>query len=166
MYDPHDRLHACSPPKEAKRLASWRLGTAAGLGRVRRSKRDNSNHGNETAPQNQVAPILPHAEERWEDRTDAPCPLREAWQQGLRVNAPEVDGEEARLYSPLDALIVKRDGVMRTVLNADYRRLDANGYIQCESCDHLADPLDGECRWCGSSLGGGGGGIVIRQGGQ
>jgi hypothetical protein len=97
--------------------------------------------------------ITSHARARWAARTPVsdPIALRRAWARALEVRAPEVDGEAVRLYPPYGLLLVKRDGVLRTVLCADYGRLDARGYATCSKCGCLDDPLTGsECNWCGA----------------
>ena len=98
--------------------------------------------------------ISDHATARWAARTPVATPigLRHAWATGLVMQAPEVDGDEVRLYPPYDLLMVKRGGIIRTVLHADYRRLDATGYQRCHECGDLHDPLTGsECQWCGTT---------------
>ena len=113
--------------------------------------------------------IIDHAKEvRWAERTDSndPGSLRAAWRQSIRVWSPEVNGEMVRLYAPQDLLLVKRDGVVRTVLHADYTRLEIGGFTRCEHCGNLMNPLEGnDCPWCDNpltadgpviSLGGGG----------
>jgi hypothetical protein len=118
-------------------------------------------------PTEQPTTITGHARCRWATRTPIsdPVALRRAWSKGLDVEAPEVNGEAVRLYPPHDLLLVKRDGVLRTVLNADYSRLDATGYAKCSGCGCLDDPLTGdECSWCGASLDLPGGITISRRG--
>jgi len=69
-------------------------------------------------PTEQPTTITGHARCRWATRTPIsdPVALRRAWSKGLDVEAPEVNGEAVRLYPPHDLLLVKRDGVLRTVL--------------------------------------------------
>lgn len=120
------------------------------------------------SPTEQPPQITDHARARWASRTPVPDPvaLRHAWSRGFEVQASEVDGETVRLYPPYDILLVKRDGVLRTVLNANYDRLDATGYAKCSECGCLHDPLTGsKCRWCGAQTTARGG-ITVSHGGE
>lgn len=94
--------------------------------------------------------ILPHAEERWGERTPAQESLRAAWAGSVRVQVPGVDADETRLYAPYDALLVYRQGALRTVLNK-------KGWVgcpslgECTACGNVIDPVvDEVCRWCGT----------------
>lgn len=101
-------------------------------------------------------PIIDHAkEDRWAERTDSgdAGSLRAAWRQSIEVPAPEVNGEMVRLYAPQDLLLVKRDGAVRTVLHADYDRLEIDGFTRCEDCGNLTNPLESnDCPWCGEPV--------------
>lgn len=102
-----------------------------------------------TLDQTNVPPIKQHARERWHQRTPADRPLAIAWQQAKTVEAPAAQCSDARLYEPYDALLLVRDGWLRTVLIND-GRLRNPGLVMCEACDDLVDPIsDTECPWCG-----------------
>jgi hypothetical protein len=91
-----------------------------------------------------------HTHRRWRKRTDATIGVEEAWKQAIKVDAPEVDGERVRLYAPTDSLLMVRDMYLRTVLHADYDRLDVDDYPECEQCNNLNHPDDADtCTWCG-----------------
>jgi len=93
--------------------------------------------------------ITDHARTRWEERTPADRPLEVAWRQAKPVEAPAARCTGARLYEPYDALMIVRDGSLRSVLIND-GRLDTTGLVLCEACDDLIDPIgDPTCPWCG-----------------
>ena len=94
-------------------------------------------------------PIIPHAYDRWSERTPAEVSLEAAWEAAVSVEAPEADATEARLYPPYNALLVVRDGKLRTVLHND-GRIECSGLGTCDACGKLIDPLAGAtCPWCG-----------------
>lgn len=80
--------------------------------------------------------VTRHAHDRWLQRLGgslwAEHPIGKAWREGVTVDAPEVDCDEARVYElPIgheDMLLVGRreegELVLVTVLYADHRRLD------------------------------------------
>ena len=99
--------------------------------------------------QTYVPPIKEHARARWHERTPADRPLEAAWRAGKPVSAPAARCSDARLYEPYNALMVVRNGWLRTVLVND-GRLDKDGLVMCKACDDLVDPIsDSECPWCG-----------------
>lgn len=98
-----------------------------------------------------VPPIKPHAHDRWHQRTPADRPLEVAWRAAKPVDAPAAECSAARLYEPYDALMLIRDGWLRTVLIND-GRLNNAGLVMCSACDDLVDPVtDTECPWCGEA---------------
>ena len=95
--------------------------------------------------------IKQHARDRWNERTPADQPLASAWFSATPVTAPAARCSHARLYEPTDALILVRDGWLRTVLIND-GRLQESGLVMCCSCDDLIDPItDEHCPTCGES---------------
>jgi len=99
--------------------------------------------------QTHVPPIEEHAQKRWHERTPADRPLEAAWRAGKPVGAPAARCSAARLYEPYNALMVVREGWLRTVLIND-GRLAKQGLVMCEACDDLVDPVsDAACPWCG-----------------
>ena len=99
--------------------------------------------------QTYVPPIKQHARDRWQERTPADRPLVVAWRAAKPVEAPAARCSAARLYEPFDALMLVRDGWLRTVLVND-GRLQTDGLVMCDRCDDLIDPItDTECPWCG-----------------
>lgn len=100
--------------------------------------------------QTHLPTIKPHARDRWQERTPADRPLENAWCKAKPVEAPAAWCTYARLYEPYDALMLVRDGYLRTVLRND-GRLEKDGLVMCEACDDLVDPIsDDECPWCGT----------------
>lgn len=98
-----------------------------------------------------LPPIKQHARDRWRDRTSADRPLEAAWRAAKPVEAPAARCAYARLYERSDALMLVRNGWLRTVLIND-GRLEKDGLLMCEACDDLIDPIsDDECPWCGKS---------------
>ena len=96
--------------------------------------------------------IKQHARDRWHERTPADQPLASAWFSATPVTAPAARCSHARLYEPTDALMLVRDGWLRTVLIND-GRLQKDGLAMCEACDDLVDPItDTQCPSCGHSL--------------
>lgn len=99
--------------------------------------------------QTYLPPIKQHARDRWHERTPADRRLEDAWRVAKPVDAPAARCSHARLYEPTDALMLVRDGWLRTVLIND-GRLQTNGLVMCESCDDLVDPItDTHCPSCG-----------------
>lgn len=99
--------------------------------------------------QTHLPPIKPHARDRWNERTPADRPLEVAWRHAKPVEAPAARCSYARLYERYDALMLVRDGWLRTVLNND-GRLEMDGLVMCEACDDLVDPItETECPGCG-----------------
>jgi hypothetical protein len=97
--------------------------------------------------------ISGHARQRWAERTPAETSLQAAWNQSVAVTAPAADSTAARLYEPYDALLVVKQGTLRTVLYND-GRIDTTGLTECSACGDLVDPVDDEtCRWCGAKCG-------------
>jgi|APHM01.1.fsa_nt_gi hypothetical protein len=96
--------------------------------------------------------IPSHAQDRWTQRTPAEKPLTVAWTESIRVCAPAANADVARLYAPYDALLVLRDGTLRTVLTND-GRINCSALGVCASCKNLIDPIaDTTCRWCDSRV--------------
>ena len=96
--------------------------------------------------------IHPHAEDRWTERTPAEEPLSAAWARSVRIQAPAADADEVRLYAPYSALLVYRQGMLRTVLNND-GRISCPALGTCSSCENLIDPVvDDTCRWCDAEI--------------
>jgi len=94
--------------------------------------------------------ISTHAQERWTERTSAQESLRAAWERSIRVRAPSASATEVRLYAPCEALLIYRQGALRTVLNND-GRIDCTALGACTACENLIDPVqDATCRWCGA----------------
>jgi hypothetical protein len=106
-----------------------------------------SNHNN--LDQMYLPPIKQHARNRWHERFPIDRPIEAAWRAGKPVDAPAARCEHARLYEPVDALMLVRDGWLRTVLVND-GRLSTTGLVMCEACDDLIDPItDTRCPTCG-----------------
>lgn len=104
--------------------------------------------------------IHPHARDRWAERTPAEKPLTAAWAESLRVRAPAADADVVRLYAPYNALLILRDGTLRTVLHND-GRINCAALGVCASCENLVDPIeDNMCRWCDAQVQTGGHGRV------
>lgn len=102
-----------------------------------------------TLDQTKVPPITQHAYERWNQRTPADRPLEVAWRQATPVDAPAAECSDVRLYEPFNALLLVRDGRLRTVLNND-GRLTNPWVVMCDACDDLVDPIsETECPGCG-----------------
>lgn len=96
-----------------------------------------------------------HVNERWEQRTEqSEFDPAEAWADGIRVSVPEIYSQEVRLYPPEDALLIRRDTALITVLKADYSRIDSPGMITCSHCTTVTTLVRsrGECEWCGEQL--------------
>ncbi len=105
---------------------------------------------NKNLDQMHLPPITSHAHERWHERTPADRPLEVAWRQATPVEAPAARCSYARLYERYDALMLVRDGWLRTVLHND-GRLRMDGLVMCDACDDLVDPItDIECPGCGA----------------
>ncbi|WP_254821947.1 hypothetical protein [Haloglomus halophilum] len=95
--------------------------------------------------------IKQHARDRWHERTPAERPLEEAWRVAKPVDAPAARCSHARLYEHTDALLLVRDGWLRTVLIND-GRLNTPGLVMCRSCDDLVDPItETRCPGCGEA---------------
>ncbi|WP_152422408.1 hypothetical protein [Halorubrum californiense] len=88
--------------------------------------------------------IKQHARDRWHERTPADRSIEEAWRVATPVDAPAAECSHARLHEPTDALLLVRDGWLRTVLNND-GRLQKAGFVMCDSCDDLVDPITDTC---------------------
>lgn len=102
-----------------------------------------------THEQTHLPTITPHARERWHERTPADRPLEVAWNQAEAVDAPAARCSDVRLYQPYNALLIVRDGRLRTVLINDGRLADAP-FVLCDTCDDLVDPVsDDRCPSCG-----------------
>lgn len=94
--------------------------------------------------------IHPHAKDRWAERTPAEEPLSEAWAASVCVRAPAAHADETRLYAPYNALLVYRQGMLRTVLHND-GRVECAALGTCSTCENVIDPIaDETCRWCGA----------------
>ena len=94
--------------------------------------------------------IKQHARDRWHERTPADRPIEEAWRIATPVDAPAAECSHARLYEPTYALMLVREGWLRTVLNND-GRLQKTGLVMCDNCDDLVDPIiDTRCPSCGN----------------
>lgn len=106
-----------------------------------------------THRQSYVPPIKqPHASEQWRDRTPAEVSVEEAWKAGVPVEAPECNAQDVRLYSPYDALLVLRAGLLRTVLLGT-RRTDLSELAPCTECGDLVHSiLSARCPWCDAVL--------------
>jgi len=72
--------------------------------------------------------IKQHARDRWHERTPQTGRSKkrgastiEAWRIATPVDAPAAECSHARLYEPTDALMLVREGWLRTVLNNDGR---------------------------------------------
>jgi len=93
-----------------------------------------------------------HASDRWFERVpDADISVETAWSKGIPVTASECDSDATTLYPPGDALLVRKDDRIVTVLPVDYDRLDTTGIVWCSACNcatTLARSLN-ECEWCG-----------------
>lgn len=101
--------------------------------------------------QTHLPPIKQHARDRWHERTPADQPLSSAWFSATPVDAPAAECSHARLYHPTDALMLVRDGWLRTVLIND-GRLQYSGLVMCDACDDLIDPITHtDCPTCGYS---------------
>ncbi|WP_418284836.1 hypothetical protein [Halorubrum sp. DTA46] len=99
--------------------------------------------------QTYLPPIKQHARDRWHERFPTDRPLEAAWRTAKPVDAPAARCSHARLYEPVDALMLVRDGWLRTVLIND-GRLATTGLVMCEACDDLVDPItDTRCPTCG-----------------
>jgi rubrerythrin len=106
-----------------------------------------STHSN--LDQTYLPPIKDHARKRWHDRFNTDRPLEAAWRTAKPVEAPAARCSHARLFEQQDALMLVRDGWLRTVLIND-GRLSAPGLVMCEECDDLVDPIsDKQCPSCG-----------------
>jgi len=101
--------------------------------------------------QTYLPPIKQHARERWHERFCTDEPLDAAWFTATPVDAPAARCSHARLHQPTDALMLVRDGWLRTVLVND-GRIQQNGLVMCDACDDLVDPITHEeCPSCGAS---------------
>jgi RNA polymerase subunit RPABC4/transcription elongation factor Spt4 len=103
-----------------------------------------------TLDQTYLPLIKQHARDRWHERTPGNQPLASAWFSATPVDAPAAKCSHARLYEPTDALMLVRDGWLRTVLIND-GRLQHSGLVMCDNCDDLVDPITHtRCPTCGS----------------
>lgn len=96
-----------------------------------------------------------HVSERWTERTaKTDIDVARAWQEGIPVSAPECRCDEARLYPPQDALVLRRGSAMVTVLWAEYHRLDAPALVRCNQCECVTtlSRSPRECEWCETPL--------------
>lgn len=94
-----------------------------------------------------------HAERQYGDRFVSDVPLISAWEQGVRVEAPDKHYDEARFYPPSDLLMTAKGGELTTVMYASKTRILAPGKVRCDGCSHPHDPIQisEACPWCGST---------------
>lgn len=93
-----------------------------------------------------------HAEFRWLQRgNDRLRSVVEAWLEGYPVGQV-TRGGQSRLHPPSRTLIVAVDGVIKTVLNAEYTSYTADHLLICDSCSLEFQPHGGNrgCPWCGT----------------
>lgn len=101
---------------------------------------------------NQEFPIVTaHAAMRWSERMpSATVDVGTAWRTGIPVEAPKCDCDSATLYPPEDALFLRKNDRIVTVLPADYTRLDMEKFVWCMNCNcvtTLKRSWD-RCEWC------------------
>jgi hypothetical protein len=112
----------------------------------------------------------PHAPNQWTERfPDHDVDIQTAWERGLPALAPLKDGEAFRLYPPENALLILRDGLLRTAIPAnDTLVLPEEDLERCQQCGNAHEPLDTDetCPWCDATLKAGRstGPITIRRG--
>lgn len=116
-----------------------------------------------------MRPILDqHAYDEWANRAPAHAPaLETAWKESFQVTAPEIDGDSAWLHAPTDMVFPIKGVVLKTVLYADYGRIDTSELLRCAACDTYVAPHHraGACPWCGEEGIQTAGGVTIRGGG-
>ncbi len=104
-------------------------------------------------PTNQHPVPTTHAEKRWAERTTTTIAIEVAWERGVEVSHAH-DCEVARLYPPEDVVFLVRDGVIVTVVPANYDTLGTDDLIACDGCGSLIEwTLDTtNCPWCEHSI--------------
>lgn len=107
-----------------------------------------------TSGQYQRTVVSSHAADEYEKRYEnGDVPLRTAWERGVRVEAPDKNYHEARLFPTEDLLMTCKNGVITTVMYASKTRVKAPGKVRCEGCGHPHEPLrtSETCPWCGAT---------------
>ena len=107
--------------------------------------------------QHDEAPVVTdHAARRWAERMPhAVVDIGTAWTDGITVSASRCDCDGAKLYPPQDALLLRKNHCIVTVLPVDYTRLDAVDLVWCVNCG-CATKLQrslARCEWCASRTG-------------
>lgn len=99
--------------------------------------------------------VTAHATNRWEERMPgALIDVETAWINGVTVDAPECDCDSTKLYPPMDALLLRKNSRIVTVLPADYSRIDTAELVQCANCG-CATKLhrsQNNCEWCDQKM--------------
>jgi hypothetical protein len=102
-----------------------------------------------------------HVRQQWLSRqngNDAALPggqldrtIKRAWDEGVPVGLKNRQGT-FRLYPPEDVILVKSDGLLRTVIPREGESLHTKHLQTCDHCEQHLDPKReyDECPWCGA----------------
>lgn len=97
--------------------------------------------------------VTDHAELRWLERSgDTSVTVTNAWIEAYHVGGVSRGGT-SRLHPPTGTILVEAQGVIQTVLNADFEDYNADHLVWCQTCRLEFQPLadDKNCPWCAAT---------------
>jgi len=88
----------------------------------------------------------------WKRNADRNVDIQTAWREGVPIEAPNYNYDDARLHEPSGIVLLARDDSLTTVLYADGIELEDDHLIECPCCEQRYEPTanmnEAGCPWC------------------